>query len=157
MPLHLSWSKARVVSTRIQCLLLILMHLKSHSLYSDNCSRLGLLFWTFSNSFPNVLSFLFWCKNNSSLIRTGRGQVDTQKSNCFQNIYNPPQKNCKTKKPLHTSGNRNKRGRNFLSALIFCFKPKICNGFELKPLLFLFLSVRTETYFIGELCKFVVF
>ena len=83
--------------------------------------------------------------------------MDTQKSNCFQNIYNPPQEKLQNKKPLHTSGNRNKRGRKFLSAPVFCFKPKICNGFELKPLLFLFLSVRTETYFIGELCKFVVF
>ena len=24
--------------------------------------------------------------------------MDTQKFNCFQNIYNPPHKNCKTKK-----------------------------------------------------------
>jgi len=29
-------------------------------------------------------------------------------------------------------GNRNKRGRKFLSAPVFCFKPKICNGFELN-------------------------
>ena len=38
----------------------------------------------------------------------------------------------KTKKPLHTSGSRNKRGRKILSAPVFCFKPKICNGFELN-------------------------
>ena len=61
--------------------------LKSHSLYSDNCSRLGLLFWTFSDSFPNVLSFLFWHGNNSSLIRTGRVQMDTLNRNCFQFVY----------------------------------------------------------------------
>ena len=75
---------------------------------------------------------MFCCKNNSSLIRTGRGQMDTLNRNCFQNIYNPPHKKCKTKKPPHTSGNRNKRGRKFLSAPVFCFKPKICNGFELN-------------------------
>ena len=83
--------------------------------------------------------------------------MDTQKSNCFQNIHNPSQKIAKQKSRYILWATETSVEENFFPRSYSVFKPKICNGFELKPLLFLFLSVRTETYFTGELCKIVVF
>ena len=48
-------------------------------------------------SFQTVYKLL---EKQFSPIRTGRGQVETQKSNCFQNIYNPPQENLQNKKAV---------------------------------------------------------
>ena len=41
-----------------------------------------------------------WLEKQFSLIPTGRGQMDTQKLKCFQNIYNPPQEKLQNKKAV---------------------------------------------------------
>ena len=75
-------------------------------------------------------AFCFDAKTIPHLLGLGEGEWTPIIEIVFKIFTTRRIKNCKTKKPLHTSGNRNKRGRKFLSAPVFCFKPKICNGFE---------------------------
>ncbi len=78
------------------------------------------------------LAFCFDAKTIPHLLGLGEAKWTPKNQIVLKIFTTRRKKNCKTKKPLHTSGNRNKRGRKFLSAPVFCFKPKICNGFELN-------------------------
>ena len=92
---------------------------------------LGEAKWTPKNQ---IVFKLFTCRleNYSHLFLLRNSKCTPNLQSIFKTFTTRRKKNCKTKKPPHTSGNRNKRGRKNLSALIFCFKPKICNGSELN-------------------------
>ena len=75
----------------------------------------------------NIQTVYKWLEKQFSLIPTGRGQMDTQKSKCLQNIYKPPQEKLQNKKAAtqatETSvGRKSHRAHILLGHYVTAFK-----------------------------------